>query len=156
MVRAITLDEVHELCVELPIESTKENRSRAIRALSLVNSVRLDAEMGMVKVYRVQSQSDPIKRYAVLCAPTQNGQSLVCSCPDFMEKKGHKCKHMIAVLMFLKREAQEIARREQERIAREFEWFMTVDQQNWKETHLQSLDGLSACNAQADGREGER
>lgn len=149
MVRAITLDEVHELCVELQIESTPENRSRAIRALSLVNSVRLDAPRGMVKVYRVQSQSDPIKRYAVLCAPTQHGQSLVCSCPDFMEKS-QTCKHAIAVLMFLKQEAEEIARREQEereRIDREFEWFMTVDQQNWKETHLQSLYG---------GREGER
>lgn len=128
-----------------------------------------------VKIYRVQSQSEAGKRYAVLCAPTTQGQSLVCSCPDFLETGNH-CKHAIAVLMFLKQEAEEIALREQaerERIDREFAWFMAIDQQNWKETYLQSLFGLSAsacacphadrCNAQvedsrngANGREGER
>jgi hypothetical protein len=141
------IEKAHRLCVEIHIQSTPENRSRAIRALSLVDTVRLFAEIGQVSVYRVASQSDPGRQYTVLCAPTRTGQSAVCSCPDFL-LKGQTCKHAIAVLMHRKREI--------ERIDREFTWFMAVDMQNFKETSLQSLTGLSACgHAQADGREGE-
>jgi hypothetical protein len=156
----ITLDDAHQLCVELKIESIPETRSRAVRALSLVDTVRLDDETGMVKVYRVQSQSDKGKQYSVLSAPIATGYSTVCFCPDFMEK-GNLCKHGIAVRMFRKREDEGIARREQQQRDAEFYFWWRVDEQNYKETYLQSLCSLSApacatadrCNAQVDGRE---
>ena len=140
MCRTISLDEANALCVELSLSPTPETRRRVVRALSLVDAVRLDAELGAVKVYIVPSQFHVNQRYVVLSAPAGENMSLVCSCPDFMDQN-HLCKHAIAVRLHQKREAEDIARREQERIDREFAWFMAIDQQNFKETELQQLTG---------------